>query len=431
MADTPIARNIAARWNDARRSERSAEQAPIVVIKGGAGSDLPAKRPRGEAHHTVSIHHLPVPVLQLDAMGLRALFAGLKARGDAEHLLSKGLWQGGIAQAGLFIADANEMAVSLLQASSSDDLVGPASYLFAASPETIKRLMRAWFDGTKLFSEPMKMRSFKGAVLDVKLSVTFPSAESLDTLLVVLEDITGRRQPHEHEVDPLHTARLSMLGRLATSIAHEVNQPLAAIVTDCETTMRHLSRDEPNLAKLGELAARMAASAHRASEIVKRVRGMASGQTNTRMPLDLNDIVKDALSFVGHETDMHAIRLSVACGPGLPAFLGDRIQMQQVVVNLLVNAIEAVVSSGRRPRRIEIATSEADGRVQFSIRDSGDGISAADLGRIFDCFYTTKQDGVGVGLSICQSIVLNHGGDISAANAGDGGALFRVSLPAG
>jgi signal transduction histidine kinase len=128
---------------------------------------------------------------------------------------------------------------------------------------------------------------------------------------------------------------------------------------------------------------------------------------------------------------MHAIRLSVACGPGLPAFLGDRIQMQQVVVNLLVNAIEAVVSSGKRPRRIEIATSEADGRVQFSIRDSGDGISAADLGRIFDCFYTTKQDGVGVGLSICQSIVLNHGGDISAANAGDGGALFRVSLPAG
>ncbi len=128
---------------------------------------------------------------------------------------------------------------------------------------------------------------------------------------------------------------------------------------------------------------------------------------------------------------MHAIRLSVACRPGLPSFRGDRIQMQQVVVNLLLNAIEAAVSSGKRPRRIEIATSEADGRVQFSIRDSGDGISAADLGRIFDCFYTTKQDGVGVGLSICQSIVLNHGGDISAANADDGGAHFRVSLPAG
>ncbi len=102
MADTPIARNIAARWNDARRSERSAEQAPIVVIKGGVGSDLPARRPRGDAHHAASIHHLPVPVLQLDATGLRALFAGLKARGDAEHLFAKGMWQGGISKAGLF-----------------------------------------------------------------------------------------------------------------------------------------------------------------------------------------------------------------------------------------------------------------------------------------------------------------------------------------
>jgi signal transduction histidine kinase len=424
MADTPIARNAAARWNDPSRGERSAGLAPIVVIKGGAEGNPSARRPRGEAHYTASIHHLPVPVLQLDAARLRALFAGSKARGDAEHLFTTA-----ISRAGLFITDANEMAVSLLQASSSDDLAGPASYLFAASPETIKRLIRAWFDGAKLFSEPMKMRSFKGAVLDVKLSVTF-SPDSLDTLLVVLEDITARRQAEEHEVDPLHTARLSTLGRFATSIAHEVNQPLAAIVTDCETTMRHLSRDEPNLAKISELATRMAASAHRASEIVKRVRGMASGQPNTRMPLDLNDIVRDALSFVRHETDMHAISLSVVCRPGLPSFLGDRIQVQQVVVNLLVNAIEAVVSAARRPRRIEIATSEADGRIQFSIRDSGDGISAADLGRIFDCFYTTKQDGVGVGLSICQSIVLSHGGYINAANAGDGGALFRFWLPA-
>jgi C4-dicarboxylate-specific signal transduction histidine kinase len=104
--------------------------------------------------------------------------------------------------------------------------------------------------------------------------------------------------------------------------------------------------------------------------------------------------------------------------------------MQQVIVNLLVNAIEAVVSGAKRPCRIEIATGEANRRIQFSIRDSGDGISTDDLGRIFDCFYTTKQDGVGVGLSICQSIILNHGGDISAANHSDGGAIFRLSLPA-
>jgi signal transduction histidine kinase len=424
MADTPIARNIAARWDDARHGERSVAQPPIVVIQGGANGDLPARRARSETHATALIHHLPVPVLQLDPTSLWALLSGSKARGDAEHFLTAG-----ISQAGLFVSDANEMAVSLLQASSCDDLQGPASYLFALSPQTGRRLMCAWFEGTKLFSEVMKMRSFKGAMLDVKLSVTFPSAESPEPLLIVLTDITDRRQPGEREADPLHTARLSMLGRLATSIAHEVNQPLAAIVTDCETARLHLSRDEPNITKLKEIAARMAASAHRASEIVKHVRGMASGQATIRKPLDLNEIIGDALSFVRHETDMHAIRISVACTPGLSAFLGDRIQMQQVVVNLLLNAIEAVVSSGKRPRRIEIATSASGQRIQFSVRDSGDGISAVDLGRIFDCFYTTKQDGVGVGLSICQSIILDHGGDISAANHNGGGALFSVSLP--
>ncbi|MBB3590854.1 signal transduction histidine kinase [Rhizobium sp. BK529] len=427
MADTPIARNFAARWNDARRNERSAGQAPIVVIKGGVEGEAPARRPRGEARDEVSIHQLPVPVLQLNAARLKALFALSKARGNAEDLLAKAMWHGGLPQAGLFVADANELAASLLQASSSDDLTGPAGYLFAASPQTVARLMRAWFDGEKNFSEPMTMRSVKGALLDVKLSVTFPPADSLEPLLVVLQDMTGQRQPDEHEVDPLHAARLSTLGRLATSIAHEVNQPLAAIVTDCETTMLHLSRDEPNLAKLRELAARMAASAHRASEIVKRVRGMAS-QSNTRVALDLNDIVVDGLSFVRNETDTHAICVSVACEPGLPAFLGDRIQMQQVVVNLLVNAIEAAVCSAKRPRRIEIATCLTGQRIQFSIHDSGDGIPTADLGRIFDRFYTTKPDGVGVGLSICRSIIHDHGGDMNATNADDGGALFRFSL---
>ncbi len=440
MADTPTARSLPARWSEAGRREASAAPAPIVVFRGGAEAGPPAARPRGQSRHGALIHSLPVPVLQLDATGLWALFSAMKARGHAESLFANGMWQGGISKAGLFVADANEPAVSLLQASAPGDLTGPASYLFAASPQTLQRLLRAWSEGTKLFSEPMKMRNFRGATLDVKLSVAlpapaFPSQDGCEPLLVVLEDVTGRRPASElagdHAPDPLHTARLATLGRFATSIAHEVNQPLAAIVTDCETTMRHLARDEPNLAKLGELAARMAASARRASEIVRRVRAMASGRTNTPVPLDLNEIVGEALAFLRHETDMHAVTLSTDCRPGLPAFRGDRVQMQQVVVNLLVNAVEAVVSSGRRPPRIEIATGEAKGRLEFSIRDSGDGIAAADLARIFDCFYTTKEDGVGVGLSICRSIILHHGGEITAANAGDGGAVFRFSLPVG
>ena len=216
-----------------------------------------------------------------------------------------------------------------------------------------------------------------------------------------------------------------MLGELATSIAHEVNQPLSAIVTNAETSLRWLGREDPNLAKACQLTRRIADSARNASDIVQRIRSMAAGRAPERVMIDLNQVVNEALLFVRHEIETRSIALSVDLAPDLPFVCGDRVQLQQVVVNLLVNAVQA------QARRIELHTAQsADGMIGFAIHDSGPGIATENIDRIFSSFFTTKEDGVGMGLAICQSIIAAHGGRIGASNDPLGGARFEFSLPA-
>src|SRR5262249_29025433 len=188
--------------------------------------------------------------------------------------------------------------------------------------------------------EIMKVRRFDGEMRDVELTVTYPTPPArLDITLLTLDDITDRlrteAQLRELQADFSRAARISTLGELATSIAHEVNQPLSAIVTNAETSLRWLSRPDPNLAKIGQLTTRIAVSARHASDIVQRIRGMAARRVPERVLLDLNGIVEEALHFVRHEIDSRAIDLSLRLNPGLPRLFGDRVQLQQLMVNLL------------------------------------------------------------------------------------------------
>jgi two-component system, LuxR family, sensor kinase FixL len=235
------------------------------------------------------------------------------------------------------------------------------------------------------------------------------------------------RAPEEEDT---HAARVSMLGELTSSIAHEVSQPLCAILANAETSLRILSHDDPNVAKVGQLTARIAESARRASDIVHRIRGMVAKHEPERVPLDLNVIIEDALLLVRHEMETRAIILSVTLHPELPRVLGDRVQLQQVLVNLLINSLQAIAQAGMSPRRIDLRTLHHEsGAVAFSIRDSGPGIANQDLNCVFDSFFTTKETGVGVGLAICRSIIVAHGGGITVSNHPEGGAEFRFSLP--
>jgi signal transduction histidine kinase len=205
---------------------------------------------------------------------------------------------------------------------------------------------------------------------------------------------------------------------------------VSAILTTAEPSQRWLARDEPNLPKVQQLTERISASARRASDIIERIQDTAGKREPVRTRLDLNEVVRQALLFVRHDSHDKSVKLTLAAGEDLPPILGDRVQLQQVVVNLLVNAMQAMRPIERDRREICLVTAlDGAGMVELAVRDTGPGIASADLDRVFEGFFSTKEGGMGIGLAICQSIVAAHGGRIAAANHPDGGAIFRVTVP--
>jgi two-component system sensor kinase FixL len=228
-----------------------------------------------------------------------------------------------------------------------------------------------------------------------------------------------------------NASRMATLAEMSATIAHEVNQPLAAIVMGAETSLRWLKRDDPDLAKAEQLLRRIVSNARRANDIVQRIRDLATKQDPERVAIDLNEPVEEALLFVRPRLKSRSIKLSAKLGAAMPSVLGDRVQLQQVIINLVVNSIQAVAHAEASTRRINLSTSsDKDDAVGFSIRDSGPGIPDENLERVFESFFTTKDGGMGMGLSICRSIIEAHGGSIAVTNHPRGGAQFRFTLPA-
>ena len=391
----------------------------------------------GEARYRRLIDHLPIALLQVDASVMGRVFGALRASGtrDLDAYLAAHPELVDFASEAVRVTEANREALALFGGTPAE-LLGPVGYVFAASPETARRVMAARFDGRRSHTEVTRIRTFEGRLLDVRLSVSYPSSpDPLDVTLISLEDVTERlrieRQLRQLEADFTHAARISILGELATSIAHEVNQPLSAIVTNGETSLRWLARPHPDLARVGLLADRIVASARRASEIVQRIRSMAARRPPERAPVDLNTVVEEAVMFVRHDIETEAITLATAFAPALPPVRADRIELQQVIVNLLLNSVQAMADASRAERRIALATrARPDGGVAFRLDDTGPGIAPADRERVFDSFFTTKAAGMGIGLAVSRSIMLAHGGGIRAATNADGGARFEFWLPA-
>ena len=323
------------------------------------------------------------------------------------------------------------------RASNAADLINPVRYIFAAAPGLAERVMAAWTSkADEISSKKVGIPAFDGTIIDVLFfTVTYPvPPEQLDTTFITMQDISERlnaeQQLRKLQADFTHAGRIATLGELATSIAHEINQPLTAIVTNGETSLRWLARADQNIEKVAQLTSRMVSNARRASEIIHRIRGMAAKHELEKRLIDLNEVTEEALLFIRHDIDLKLIALSTSFGSGLPCVMGDRVQLQQVIINLLVNSVQAIAQSGQPTRRIDIQTSIHDkGSVVFSVFDNGPGIAHADLEYVFDRFFSTKDTGIGIGLAICQSIIAAHGGNISGSNCPSGGAHFRFALP--
>jgi C4-dicarboxylate-specific signal transduction histidine kinase len=228
-----------------------------------------------------------------------------------------------------------------------------------------------------------------------------------------------------------HATRVTTLGELSASIAHEVGQPLGAIVTSGEACLRWLAHDPPQPQEVRACVQHMIGEGKRASEIVRRIRTLTGKAAPRKTPLELNDVINDVVSLVRRELSSQRVSLRLELASDLPALLGDRVQLQQVLINLVMNGIQAMADIDNDSRALVIESHrDRDGHVLVAVQDSGPGIDPDNASRLFDAFYTTKTNGMGMGLSICRSIIEAHGGQVWAVNKAGQGAMFQLRLPA-
>jgi PAS domain S-box-containing protein len=248
-------------------------------------------------------------------------------------------------------------------------------------------------------------------------------------------DLTERkRAEEEHERlrqvqdDLTYMSRVATIGELAASLAHEIKQPIAAAVTNARTCVRWLERETPDLAEATEAASRTVNAAMRASDIVDRVRSLYTRGTPHREPLDVNDMIQEMVALLQHEASRHAVAIRTDLAERLPDIVADRVQVQQVLMNLMLNGIEAMKDA---PGELVITSQRTDdGRLLISVNDSGVGIPPEQAERIFEAFFTTKPRGTGMGLSISRTIVESHGGRLWASANPTRGATFQFTLSA-
>ena len=227
-----------------------------------------------------------------------------------------------------------------------------------------------------------------------------------------------------------HVARVTTLGTWTASIAHEVNQPLSGIITNANTCLRLLDAEPPNLEGARETALRILRDGNRASAVITRLRALFSKREFTLESLDLNEAAREVIALSLGELQRNRVSVQWELAGDLPPIVGDRVQLQQVILNLLRNALDAMVAVGDRARQLSIRTEREDGNcVRLSVRDSGVGLDGQSADNVFAPFYTTKSDGMGIGVSVSRSIIQSHGGRIWAASNEGPGATFAFSIP--
>ena len=249
-------------------------------------------------------------------------------------------------------------------------------------------------------------------------------------------DVTDRKQAEEAlrkaQGELAHVTRVTTMGQLTVSIAHEVNQPVAAVVANADAALRWLGAQPPDLEEARQALRHIVKDGNRAGEVIHRIRALVNKKAPRRTDrLDINDTILEVLTLTRSEVLRNGVALQTQLAEGLPPIQGDRIQLQQVILNLIMNAVEAMSGVGERTRELLISTGQdASNGVLVTVRDSGPGLISDSSDRLFDAFYTTKPGGMGMGLPICRSIIEAHGGQVWATANVPQGANFQFTLPA-
>ena len=379
---------------------------------------------RSEQRYRLLFHNVPFALWQIDAQPLVAMLGQLRAQGvkdlsayfdDHPDLLADTIG----AQK---FEEVNDYAVHLFGARDRNELLGTSPWAWLKSVDILRRAVESRWRGEEFYQEATRLETRRGRVIDALFFTARPqTSEGLPITFVGVIDMTKQVRAEEElrrlRADFAHAARISILGELTASIAHEVNQPLAAIAAGGEASLRWLDRPTPDVHEVRDLTKRVVADARRASEIIARIRAMATRRVPEHTLFSLDELIREALVFLHHELETRSVAVSHFPAFGPQKVFADRTQLQQVIVNLTVNAVQAMAQAGSKNPKISFRTVAPEATtLRCWVEDSGPGIEPQHVTRLFDSFFTTKDSGMGMGLRICRSVIEAHGGRIEADN---------------
>jgi PAS domain S-box-containing protein len=342
------------------------------------------------------------------------------------------------------ILEANDAFLRLIQYDREDLVAGRVRWTELTPPEwrddTERRVVEVMSAGTV---QPREKEYFRkdGSRVPVLVGGAAVGEEPAQAIAFVL-DLTERkraeaeareseRRYREMEMDLAHANRAATMGQLTASIAHEVKQPIAATVTNAQAALRWLACEPPDLGEVRQALAHIVQDGVRAGDVVGGIRDLVKKAPPREDRLEINPAIREIIELTRGETVKNGVCVQTELADGLPLIQGDRVQLQQVMLNLIINAVEAISGASEGPRELLISSGKAGtDDVYVAVRDSGPGVPATDLERLFEPFYTTKPGGLGLGLSICRSIIQTHGGRFWATPNSPRGAIFQFTLPA-
>ncbi len=395
-----------------------------------------------EQRYRELFNYTPVGLLEIDARKRTEMLDDLHREGvtDVEAYLNANPDFERRAIDASIIKDVNPQTVEMLGAREATDLIGlSTARLLSMSADGLRAGTVSRFRGDKLFQHEIKVETLDGRAIDVVLTVARPD---VSRNFLALTDITKRkaaedalreseRRYHEVQMELANVNRVATIGHLSASIAHEVNQPLSGIVTNASTCARMLAADPPNIAGALETARRAIRDANRAADIITRLRTLFAKKETSNELVNLNEASTEIISLSHREFQRGGVIVRSEFTDNLPPIKGDRIQLQQVLLNLIQNGLDAMGTVDNRLKQLIITTAKVEpDNVSVAVQDSGPGVDPENLERIFEAFYTTKSDGLGMGLSICRAIIEAHGGKLWAATAAPQGTVLQFTLPA-
>ncbi|WP_236783849.1 ATP-binding protein [Azospirillum humicireducens] len=398
---------------------------------------------RSEKRYRAMFEQTRVSLWEQDFTAVTAALDALRAGGVtdlAAHVQAHPGWAREIG-ALIVTTNVNDATLELLGAADRAQVLGPLERFLPEDDPAMPQVLLALWEGRDRLEGRAQMIAVDGRVLTVLLGISFPDdGIGFDQIVVGIVDITQRERTQEAllaaQAELARAARAATLGALSASIAHELNQPLGAIVLNAQACLRWLRRDPPDIETAAKAVDRMIRDGKRAAEIVQRTRGMLVKDARCDETIDLRELVEEVAQLLERELSAAAAVLSTDFASDFPPVRGSRVGLQQVLINLVTNGLHAMAEAGspRRDLTVSVDNSPEDiqgmAQVRVSVRDRGRGIDEGNRARLFDPFFTTRPDGMGMGLAICRSTVESCGGTLSVHNHPEGGAVFEFTIPA-